>query len=309
MSAVKYSSYSPLRFQVWNLIEPVISPEPGSDSEEPPPIPQEETPRAVTVAAVPVSAVRRVIFWVKVELLVRWWSAVVRRALDAHGQQLEGAQDDSCRLQGTVLLESSRQRLGGPVSPCADRPLQQVGLDDLAASEHGGRAHTSLRPSAGELGDPHDHVTGAVLGELDPINGSGALGEVELQQRLDLRELQDRCVHFVCRVDRGGEVSCHHRVRHPVPAQVAARVGEASPTQQRRAHHGPAGDGPDVETVGGVVVDYPPVPRFLQVHEPVLAELVLCLGSAGVRGGGALDIHTRTARYETQYVHVERGGG
>src|SRR5690625_7045462 len=87
MSAVKYSSYSPLRFQVWNLIEPVISPEPGSDSEEPPPIPQEETPRAVTVAAVPVSAVRRVIFWVKVELLVRWWSAVVRRALDAHGQQ------------------------------------------------------------------------------------------------------------------------------------------------------------------------------------------------------------------------------
>src|SRR5690625_6400286 len=181
MSAVKYSSYSPLRFQVWNLIEPVISPEPGSDSEEPPPIPQEETPRAVTVAAVPVSAVRRVIFWVKVELLVRWWSAVVRRALDAHGQQLEGAQDDSCRLQGTVLLESSRQRLGGPVSPCADRPLQQVGLDELAASEHGGRAHTALSPSASEIGDQHDHVSRSVLGEQVNINAICSLMSVNHQ--------------------------------------------------------------------------------------------------------------------------------
>src|SRR5699024_12518159 len=105
-----------------------------------------EAARAVTVGAVPGGAVRGVMFSVKGELLVRWWSAVVRRALEADGQQLDGAQDDSCRLQGTVLLESSRQRLGGPDSPCADRPLQQVGLDDLAASEHGGRAHTSLRP-------------------------------------------------------------------------------------------------------------------------------------------------------------------
>src|SRR5699024_9058274 len=76
----------------------------------------------------------------------------------------------------------------------------------------------------------------------------------------------------------------------PMPAQVAARVGEASPTQQRRAHHGPAGDGPDVETVGGVVDDSHPVPRLLQVHEPVLADLVLCLVPAGVRGDGALDV-------------------
>src|SRR5699024_10749234 len=125
MSAVKYSSYSPLRFQVWNLIEPVISPEPGSDSEEPPPIPQEETRRALMIAAVPVGVVRWVIFGVQGELLVRGGPAAVRRALDAPGRGLEGAQPDWGLLQGTVLLAASRQRLGGPASPCAVRPLQQ----------------------------------------------------------------------------------------------------------------------------------------------------------------------------------------
>src|SRR5690625_7563109 len=110
MSAVKYSSYSPLRFQVWNLIEPVISPEPGSDSEEPPPIPQEETPRAGPAAAVPVGAVRRGTSWARVDPLVRGGQAVASRALAAQGRRREGRQADPGRLQGPARPRPSRRR-------------------------------------------------------------------------------------------------------------------------------------------------------------------------------------------------------